>query len=625
MHKQHPSITRLAVHLKNEQLCYYEEDEDNVEKILERSNQTTLTEWFKTNTNCVETRNLKYIDFTDKYTWNKPSKQWTKRKQGIQFSRMYFVSPDAGERYFLRLLLTHVCGATSFEFLRTVDNITYNTYKEACIALGLLEDDSEFDKCLQEASLMQTGNQLRHLFAMIISYNIIQKPFVLWENHKENLCEDILYQVQKKQNNKNIKLNDSIINHALNEIENILQNCGKSLCSFKDFPKLTISTMQDISSKYSTELNYDKETLKDTFKNNFSKFNNEQRQIYNTILNHIEKKDQNLFFIHGSGGCGKTFLYNTLLAKIRSENNIAIAMASTGIASLLLDGGNTAHSWLKIPLQCDNNSFCEINLDPKNKNKKNAELIKIIQEAKLFVWDEAPCMSRFVYETVDRSFKDIMKEINPKLEHIPFGGKLMLFSGDFKQLLPVIPHANRATIISQCLNRSKLWKSMTKLKLTINMRLNQLDEINSEEQKQFADYLIKVGNGEIKPKKDLGDNIIELPNMICMENSKIDHLISFVFDDLEHKYIEPKYFSERAILCTKNKTVNSIYRHILNLIPEQSIAYYSTNSSSFDEYNSNYPIEFLNDYHSSALPQHELILKKNTVIMLLRNIDITKG
>ena len=50
--------------------------------------------------------------------------------------------------------------------------------------------------------------------------------------------------------------------------------------------------------------------------------------------------------------------------------------------------------------------------------------------------------SRFVYETVDRTFKDIMKTVDPKLKQVPFGGNLIIFSGDFQQMLPVVRQGN---------------------------------------------------------------------------------------------------------------------------------------------------------------------------------------
>ena len=68
---------------------------------------------------------------------------WTCRKKGYSIGRMYFASPNSGERFYLRLLLTVVKGPTSFEDLRTVDGVIYESFKAACVAQGLLEDDEE--------------------------------------------------------------------------------------------------------------------------------------------------------------------------------------------------------------------------------------------------------------------------------------------------------------------------------------------------------------------------------------------------------------------------------------------------------------------------------------------------
>ena len=89
LQKQSPSITRLAVHLENEQLCTFDEADD-IEDVLEKSTKSTLTEWFEMNKRFPETRYLKYFNFTDKYVWYK----------GLNIGRMYFVSPNEGERYF---------------------------------------------------------------------------------------------------------------------------------------------------------------------------------------------------------------------------------------------------------------------------------------------------------------------------------------------------------------------------------------------------------------------------------------------------------------------------------------------------------------------------------------------
>ena len=51
------------------------------------------------------------------------------------------------------------------------------------------------------------------------------------------------------------------------------------------------------------------------------------------------KQYPKVFFIDGPGGTGKTFLYNTLMSKVRSQSKIALGLASSGIAALLLPGG----------------------------------------------------------------------------------------------------------------------------------------------------------------------------------------------------------------------------------------------------------------------------------------------
>jgi hypothetical protein len=70
------------------------------------------------------------------------------------------VQPSEGERYYLRTLLSHVKGATSFDHLKTVNGHTCRNFKEACIRLALLEDDNEWDACLLEASVIQSEKQL---------------------------------------------------------------------------------------------------------------------------------------------------------------------------------------------------------------------------------------------------------------------------------------------------------------------------------------------------------------------------------------------------------------------------------------------------------------------------------
>ena len=70
-----------------------------------------------------------------------------------------------------------------------------------------------------------------------------------------------------------------------------------------------------------------------------SGLNNEQRTIYNSIMEVVFPESGGMFFVYGHGGTGKTYLYRTILAVVRSKEKIALAIASLGIAALLLPGG----------------------------------------------------------------------------------------------------------------------------------------------------------------------------------------------------------------------------------------------------------------------------------------------
>ena len=117
---------------------------------------------------------------------------------------------------------------------------------------------------------------------------------------------------------------------------------------------------------------------------NLPMLNADQLIVFNTVMKAIDDFAvyPKVFFVDGPGGTGKTFVYNTLLAKVRSRREIALAMASSGIAALLLNGGRTVHSRMKVPFSTYAHSACSIT--------KQSVLARLIQRASLLVWDEAP-------------------------------------------------------------------------------------------------------------------------------------------------------------------------------------------------------------------------------------------
>ncbi|CAG8679865.1 1875_t:CDS:1, partial [Acaulospora morrowiae] len=105
-------------------------------------------------------RQYMYQEFSQHFVWNKKDKRWTIRKQGFAIGRLYFANLSVGEIFYLWLLFTVVRGSQLFNHLKIVNNIAHSTFKDACLALGLLEDDEEWIQCLEEAAVMCSGFQL---------------------------------------------------------------------------------------------------------------------------------------------------------------------------------------------------------------------------------------------------------------------------------------------------------------------------------------------------------------------------------------------------------------------------------------------------------------------------------
>jgi len=108
-----------------------------------------------------------------------------------------------------------------------------------------------------------------------------------------------------------------------------------------------------------------------------------------------------------------------------------------------------------------------------------------MKEASLIIWDEAPMMSKFCFESFDRSLNDVLG----KHDNMPFGGKVVVFGGDFRQILPVIQGAGRAERVLSSLNSSYLWEKCKVLRLTKNMRLLS-NNLSTEEALEIQEFLI---------------------------------------------------------------------------------------------------------------------------------------
>lgn len=188
-----------------------------------------------------------------------------------------------------------------------------------------------------------------------------------------------------------------------------------------------------------------------------------------------------IYFLDTLGGTGKTFLTSLILSTIRSQNKIALALSSSGIAATLIEGGGIAQSALKLPLNMQSNETPTCNIS------KNSAMAKVLQQCKLIVWDECTMAHKKSLEALDRTLKD------PRSNHNGFGDAMILLAGDFRQTLPVIPRSTPGDKLNACLKSSNLWKHVKVLHLSKNMRVKLQ---NDQSENIFSKQLIDIGNGK---------------------------------------------------------------------------------------------------------------------------------
>lgn len=83
-------------------------------------------------------------------------------------------------------------------------------------------------------------------------------------------------------------------------------------------------------------------------------------------------------------------------------------------------------------------------------------------------------MNSTCFELVDSLLRDIMGEVDPALQVVPFGGKVVVFGGDTCQVLPVVKRSSRAMIVDACINNITFWPSVQRLRPTVNKRAELL-------------------------------------------------------------------------------------------------------------------------------------------------------
>ncbi|KAG5578003.1 hypothetical protein H5410_058137 [Solanum commersonii] len=391
INKINPSVYHLQLHLDGQQFVSFR-SAMSVDTIINNSmiKRTMLTEFFVMNreNDNAKRLNLLYKEFPQHFVWSVQYKIWSRRKKHSVIRCVVTCHPTESERYYLRLLLMNVRGPKSYKDLQIVNDIPYDTFREATEKRGLLQCDNNLTECMMEAMSYQMPCILRRLFATLLVYCDPANPRELWEKFEAPMSEDF----------------------------NVLPNRFEEAKEIYFERNITVSEEDLLLEK---------------------KLNLEQRATYNVIINIIFSNKSGAFFIDGPGGTGKTFLYRALLATVQSKGYIVLATATSGVAASILPGGRTAHSRFKIPIDIDENfscniskqsslglkhtdpAFCEYLMrigngkEPLNTENKIEIPNSFIQRFQIFC-DSAPASSPAILKTKNNEINDMLINKFPK-------------------------------------------------------------------------------------------------------------------------------------------------------------------------------------------------------------------
>lgn len=227
---------------------------------------------------------------------------------------------------------------------------------------------------------------------------------------------------------------------------------------------------------------------------------------------------------------------------------MSIAVAVSGIAVTLLSVGQTVHSGFRIPINRTENTTSGMAL--------RSPEASWIRECAIILWGEASMISCNMLHVVNAMFQDVMET------NIPFGGKVVIFEGDFRQILPIVKNGSRMQQIEICIRSRPLWKLFKIFKLDLNVRTRDSGG-------QFSQWTRKIREGttsRIEHVNNLNQtvrypsNIIEIPPQCIDDNNIEDRLLG----NIQHEDI-----SRRAVLCPTNADVKAKNDRVLKNFHEK--------------------------------------------------------
>ncbi|XP_059486735.1 uncharacterized protein LOC132203177 isoform X2 [Neocloeon triangulifer] len=553
---------------------------------------------------------IKFEEVPERYRFDDKAHKWILREVTTKpvIGSIYTVSPKNRERFYLRALVMARCAPRSYADLRTVDGVLYDTFREAAVALGLVRDDAEYQRCLDEATLGSTPFSMRLLFLMILLHCAPTDPKALFEQFWRSMAGEFERRGLQAEDVRNrllryfarkLKLNNAQLDVSLFQ--------GVDLEGDADVLEFDEAAQADA-------LPTDAELIATT-----SLLNEQQSRVVQTLVRAVDVyksgvgRVDSLYFVEGPAGTGKTFTYKVLYDTLVKSGKKVLCMSFTGVAASLLPCGRTLHSALGLPVPLDAKS--ESRLEP------HMDSYKALKDADLLIIDEVsmgPVHAYNIANKLVRRAKNCKEFDDPE-----FGGVPVLFGGDFRQLAPIC--GDNETEREIHFRYSRLFEKCTVISLEKNMRANP-------QELEFAKLLRSIGEGTAPTHPSLPPNSFIVPREWVIESSKLEDLLQWTFGE------DPATSGKEACVLTHlNDNCRLVNSMVLQQLPGDVTHLLSDDSIEDDDpddpiLNGDYGngrmpvlLEELNDHTDNSIPDHSIPMKKGAVIILMRNIDVSSG
>ena len=225
----------------------------------------------------------------------------------------------------------------------------------------MLESDNEWNLLFDEAIVYASAYQLRHLFVTMVLFCSVSDVRALFDKYWLYFVDDIHKRLRDALANPNYVVpHKQLMNLLVQKLTDLFANSGGNINNY-NLPKLTTQCYGVNDNRLiNDELDSEPLMLSMHASSLVSQLNADQKNVFDVITERVLSGSAGFFFVCGHGGTGKTFLWNAIIARLRSEKKIVLAVASSGVASLLLPRGRTAHSRFKIPFDITEAATCSV-------------------------------------------------------------------------------------------------------------------------------------------------------------------------------------------------------------------------------------------------------------------------